>query len=762
MDNIGNQVLDADAEEMLRSFVSEAFDSLDTNEPIVELLREEGNSEHVNAIFRVFHTIKGLSGFYEMTVINKVTHEAETLLDIIRKQEKPQSEDTITVVYQVFDFLRDLLQKVSTEHTDKSGAAASEDMIAVIRDMIEQVQKNGEAPVAEIPATPAPVPAPPVAPAPAPVAEAAPQSEEDIDMSAFISDDMMNQYLAGAADLLEIIDKNLMKLEKEPDNAAMVGETFGAVHSLKGNSGFMGFSEIEEISMEVETILDCVRNKSLDLDANIITILLSNTEMIRARLDGIENGEKNVDGNKNTSSAAPSAPPVINLDTPPAAAPAPVATPAPAVPVTPAVAPAPVATPAPAVPVASAAAPASASKTPQSMQVQQKKDIRVDTAKIDKLFALVGELITAESMVVNSPDLKELELPMFNKSANQLNKISRELQEISMSIRMMPLDGTFNKMKRLVRDVSLKMNKHIDLVVFGEHIEMDKNVIDEISDPLIHILRNSVDHGVEDEATRVSRGKNPVGKVILGARYEGNEILISVEDDGNGINREAVLKKAEEKGMLKMAPEMISDREVFSMIFDPGFSTAKKVTDISGRGVGMDVVKKNIEKLRGSVDVASAYGKGTKITFRIPLTLAIMESMVTRVANCYYALPILSLRESFRPRKEMINMTMDGLEVVKIRNEILTVIRLHEVFGVQDSLVNLEDGILLVIEAKGRKVCIFVDDIVGQQQAVVKGLSSYIGKVPGITGCMVMSDSSIGLILDIEGLIDMAQIGIVL
>lgn len=759
MDNNGNQVLDADAEEMLRSFVSEAFDSLDTNEPIVELLREEGNSEHVNAIFRVFHTIKGLSGFYEMTVINKVTHEAETLLDIIRKQEKPQSEDTITVVYQVFDFLRDLLQKVSTEHTDKSGAAASEDMIAVIRDMIEQVKKNGEAPVAPAPVPPPP-PAAPVAPAPAPVAEAVPQSEEDVDMSAFISDDMMNQYLAGSADLLEIIDKNLMKLEKEPDNAEMIGETFGAVHSLKGNSGFMGFSEIEEISMEVETILDCVRSKSLDLDANIITILLSNTEMIRSRLDAIESGENNADGNKNPAPAVPSAPPVINLDTPPAAAPAPVATPAPAT-AAPAPAPAPVAPAAPA--PAPAKTPASkSSSTPPSMQVHQKKDIRVDTAKIDKLFDLVGELITTESMVVNSPDLKELELPMFNKSANQLNKISRELQEISMSIRMMPLDGTFNKMKRLVRDVSLKMNKHIDLVVFGEHIEMDKNVIDEISDPLIHILRNSVDHGIEDEATRVSRGKNAVGKVILGARYEGNEILISVEDDGNGINREAVLKKAEEKGMLKMAPEMITDREVFGMIFEPGFSTAKKVTDISGRGVGMDVVKKNIEKLRGSVDVASAYGKGTKITFRIPLTLAIMESMVTRVANCYYALPILSLRESFRPRKEMINTTMDGLEVVKIRNEILTVIRLHEVFGIQNSLLNLEEGILLVIEAKGRKVCIFVDDIVGQQQAVVKGLSSYIGKVPGITGCMVMSDSSIGLILDIEGLIDMAQIGNVL
>ncbi len=338
-----------------------------------------------------------------------------------------------------------------------------------------------------------------------------------------------------------------------------------------------------------------------------------------------------------------------------------------------------------------------------------------------------------------------------------LNKITRELQEISMSIRMMPLEGLFNKMKRLVRDVSIKMNKKVELVVYGQQTEMDKNVIDEISDPLVHILRNSIDHGVESPEKRIESGKSEIGNVTLGARYEGNEILIIVEDDGGGINKEALLRKAEEKGLLKTAPENMTDREIFGLIFEPGFSTAKEITDISGRGVGMDVVRKNIEKLRGSIDVVSAFGKGTKITLRIPLTLAIMEAMVIKIGDALFALPILSLRESFRPLNGMVNITMDGLEVVKVREDILPIIRLHEAFGIDDSFTNLEDGILLLIESKERKVCLFADDIVGQQQAVIKGLSDYIGKVPGITGCMVTGDGSIGLILDIESLIDLAQ-----
>jgi two-component system chemotaxis sensor kinase CheA len=804
----GNQQVDPETQEMLRSFVSEAFDSLDTNEPIVEFLRDESNSDHVNAIFRVFHTLKGLSGFFEMHVINKVTHEAETLLDIIRKQNTPQTEDTITVIYQTFDFLRDLLQRVNTDYTDVSAAPESEDMILIIKDAIDKV-KN-----------PAPdldffynFDEPPAAPSISSESRSEPsgvQEDEiamttdveqpsqfteetideatalteaaleepkadDFDLGSLISDDMLDQYLSSASDLLDTTEKNLVDLEKDSSNTTLVAETFGAVHSLKGNSGFMGFSEIEEISMEMETILDCIRNKSLDIDSNIVTILLSNTEVIRNRLGAIQEkthgkGEANAEAKHTPThdvvAKAPEAPPTPTTREAPQAKPQPVETAkAPAPP-----APAPIqqSQPAPAPPQTAAAkttapaAPTVATKRPTmaqggNMPYQQKKDIRVDTSKIDKLFDLVGELITIETMVTNNQDIIGLDLPNFSKSANMLNKITRELQEISMSIRMMPLDGAFNKMKRLVRDVSLKMNKKVELVVFGQQTEMDKNVIDEISDPLVHILRNSIDHGVESPEERIAKGKPEVGNVTLGARYEGNEILIIVDDDGAGINREAVLKKAEEKGILKVPGEQMSDREVFALIFEPGFSTAKEITDISGRGVGMDVVRKNIEKLRGSIDIASVWGKGTKMTLRIPLTLAIMEAMVIKIGSDLYALPILSLRESFRPQEGMINVTMDGLEVVKVRDEILPIIRLHETFQIESGRTNLDDGILLLIESKERKVCLFADDIVGQQQAVIKGLSSYIGKVPGITGCMVTGDGSIGLILDIESLIDLAQ-----
>lgn len=747
--------VDAETQDMLRSFVSEAFDSLDSNEPIVEDLRNESNEDSVNAIFRVFHTLKGLSGFFEMLIINKVTHEAETLLDIMRKENKSQSEETITVIYQTFDFLRDLLQRVNSDFTDQSGAEEAEDMILILKDTISTFQAEDAAAEPEV--------------AEEQIQEVQPETQEpvqetepeliadeqdeaiDFDVSDLISNDMLDQYLTNANELIDTTEKNLLDLETNPDNDVLVGETFGAVHSLKGNSGFMGYKEIEEISMDMETILDAVRDKSLEIDQTIITVLLSNIETIRDRLEKISQGEIQPEA------SADSEPPAA---TPPEPAPQKVK------PVEEKIEAKPVETPkdsktetkpkSKAEPAKKAAPKKAPAKKP-GFTTMQRKDIRVETEKIDKLFDLVGELITIETMVTSNPDLQGLELPNFNKSANMLNKITRDLQEISMSIRMMPLEGLFNKMKRLVRDVSLKMNKKVNLLISGQHTEMDKNVIDEISDPLVHILRNAIDHGVESPEDRVDAGKEEIGTVDLSARYEGNEILIIVKDDGAGINRDIVLAKALDKGLVMEPIEDIPDKDAYMLIFEPGFSTAKQVTDISGRGVGMDVVKKNIEKLRGSIDIDSKLGQGSKFTLRIPLTLAIMEAMLIRINNAIFALPILAIRESFRPMKENVTITMDGLEVVKVREEILPVIRLHEHMHVEPDSPNLEDGILLLIETRGRKICLFADEIVGQQQAVIKNLSEYIGKVDGLTGCMILGDGSIGLILDIESLIGMSQ-----
>jgi two-component system, chemotaxis family, sensor kinase CheA len=751
-ENNSNQHIDGETQEMLRSFVSEAFDSLDTNEPIVEDLREESNEESVNAIFRVFHTLKGLSGFFEMHVINKVTHIAETLLDIMRKQNQGQTEETITVIYQTFDFLRDLLQRVSVEFTDESGLEEADDIILIIKDAMDKVQ-NIETPddnedVSEDAFEEAESSdeqdldqeeevSPPDA-----TEEITVGDTDDFNFDELISDEMLDQYLTNAYELIDTIEKNLMELEKNPDNKDLIRETFQAMHSIKGNSGFMGYSEIEEISMESESILDSVRSGDLEIESNIVTILLSNLETIRNRLENLSSPAQKKEQEKPAQKPKEEPKPEPKLDEEkPKAKEAPKK--------------------------AEEKKKVEKEKKPKTPEMKtpptsvppmmQKKDIRVETTKIDRLFDLVGELITIETMVTNSPDLKGLELPNFSKSANMLNKISRDLQEISMSIRMMPLEGLFNKMKRLVRDVSLKMGKKVNLFVSGQETEMDKNVIDEISDPLVHILRNAIDHGVESPEDRVESGKSEVGNVSLKARYEGNEILIIVEDDGAGINKDKLLEKALSKGILRTDPENMSDKEIFGLIFEPGLSTAQQLTDISGRGVGMDVVKKNLEKLRGSIDVDSKERKGSRITLRIPLTLAIMEAMVIKVGETTFALPIMAIRESFRPEKERVNITMDGLEMVRVRQEVLPIVRIHDLFDIKPKSKDLREGILIIIEARERKVCLFADEIVGQQQAVIKALSDYIGKVSGITGCMIIGDGGIGLILDIESLLDMAQ-----
>ncbi len=387
----------------------------------------------------------------------------------------------------------------------------------------------------------------------------------------------------------------------------------------------------------------------------------------------------------------------------------------------------------------------------------ERKEVRVSTEKLNKLFDLVGEIITMESMVVNNKNLDGLKLPDFQIAANMLNKLVRELQKITMSIRMIPLDGLFNKMSRLVRDLSRKFEKSVELEIYGADTEMDKNVIEQLSDPLVHMIRNCIDHGIEDEFARLDRGKSTTGKVILGASYQGNEIHITVEDDGAGLNRQKILEKAIAKGLCSSNPEELTDKQVWQFIFHAGLSTAQKVTDVSGRGVGMDVVKKNIEKLRGNIDIDSKTGFGTKITFRIPLTLAIMDAMLIRVGASKYAIPILSVRESFQPKLTDITQTMDGIEVVKVRSELYPVVRLHEIFRKEPDNYELDKGILMMINSNSKKVCLFVDEILGQQQAVVKPLSEYIGEVQGLTGCMVMADGKIGLILDIDSLIEKAE-----
>lgn len=382
--------------------------------------------------------------------------------------------------------------------------------------------------------------------------------------------------------------------------------------------------------------------------------------------------------------------------------------------------------------------------------------ISLSVSKADRLMDLIGELVIAESMVTQNPDLAGLELDNFQKSARQLRKIITEMQDMVMSIRMVPLSATFQKMNRIVRDMSKKMDKEVKLTIIGEETEVDKNIIEHISDPLMHLVRNSIDHGIETPVERVDKGKEKVGNVILEAKNAGSDVLIIVRDDGKGLNEEKILEKARKNGLIIKPENEMTKKEIFNLIFLPGFSTKEKVSEYSGRGVGMDVVMKNIEKIGGTVSVDSIEGIGSSMTIKIPLTLAIIDGMNVRVGESRYTLPTSSIKEFFRPKENDIIKDPDNNEMIMVRGECYPIFRLNEHFSVDTRLTKLSDGILIMVEQDNKGFCILVDELLGQQQVVVKALPTYIKNIRNIkdlAGCTLLGDGNISLIIDMTGLI---------
>jgi len=381
--------------------------------------------------------------------------------------------------------------------------------------------------------------------------------------------------------------------------------------------------------------------------------------------------------------------------------------------------------------------------------------ISVNVSRLDKLMDLVGEMVIAEAMVVQNPDLKELELDNFEKAARQLNKITGEIQDIVMAIRMVPLSGTFHKMHRIVRDMSKRLKKDVNLDIIGEEIEVDKNIIEHISDPLMHLMRNTLDHGIETTEERLAKGKTPTGTIVLEAKNVGSDVLIIIKDDGKGLDKEKILKKARENGLLYKSEEDMTDKEIYNLIFLPGFSTKDSVTEYSGRGVGMDVVTRNIETIGGTVSVDSVLDKGTMVTLKIPLTLAIIDGMNIKVGKSCYTIPTISIKESFRPLEKDIIIEPNGNEMIMVRGQCYPILRLHKLYGVNTETTEFMDGIFVMVEQDEKALCIFADELVGQQQVVVKLLPNYITnfkKISGLAGCTLLGDGSISLILDIAGL----------
>jgi two-component system chemotaxis sensor kinase CheA len=382
--------------------------------------------------------------------------------------------------------------------------------------------------------------------------------------------------------------------------------------------------------------------------------------------------------------------------------------------------------------------------------------VSVNINKMDKLLDLVGEIVITEAMVIGNQDLEGMELDNFNKSARQLRKLTDELQDVVMSIRMIPIGPTFRKMHRIIRDMSKKVNKEVELVIKGEDTEVDKNIIDNLGDPLMHLIRNAMDHGIESPEERKIKNKSEKGKIILEASNTGGDVIIKITDDGKGLDREKIINKARKNNLINKTDEEISDREAYSLILLPGFSTKEEVTEYSGRGVGMDVVKKNIEKVGGTISIESKKGKGTAISIKIPLTLAIVEGMQIATGNSVYTIPTISIKEAFKAKTKDLIEDIDGNEMIMIRGKCYPIIRMHKHFNVKANTEDLCEGIMIMIEREEKTIVLFTDELLGEQQVVVKPLPNYLIKYPlkdnGIGGCTILGNGNISLIIDVMAL----------
>jgi two-component system chemotaxis sensor kinase CheA len=417
--------------------------------------------------------------------------------------------------------------------------------------------------------------------------------------------------------------------------------------------------------------------------------------------------------------------------------------------------------PAPDVPVPEAAVPAAAA-TPRTVRETaaasgEGSSIRVGIDKVDALINMMGELVITQSMLSDIGEKFELsQLGRLRDGLVQLERTTRELQESVMRIRMLPIASVFNRFPRLVHDLERKLDKRVRLELHGEHTELDKTVLEKIGDPLVHLVRNAIDHGLESPAQRKAAGKSETGTLKLNAYHEGGNIVVQISDDGAGLNRAAIVAKAQQRGLITAGQEL-GDAEVAELIFQPGFSTAAQATDLSGRGVGMDVVRRNVRDLGGSVGVRSVPGKGSTFTITLPLTLAIIDGLVTAVGSERYIVPLTSIVESLRLRADSVRRIAGGGEVFHFRDEYLPIMRLHRAFACSDAVTDIAHGIVVVIEEDGRRVGLLVDDLLGQQQAVVKSLEAHYRRVQGISGATILSDGSVALIVDVGGVVRLGQ-----
>lgn len=689
--------IDASMEPMLDMFIYETTTLL---EQLDSIILEADKSKHfsednVAEIFRIMHTIKGSSAMMGLDAISHLAHSVEDMFFIIREDNSKQqrSKTIFDLVLQCSDYFKNEVESITGVGYE---ASSSEELNAELKQEIAVLK--GEAPAETEEAKPVEAPkaeastAPTVAP-------------------------------TGDGGWVKVIFEDGCQMENI--------------------RAFMLINQIKECCEKIETIPSHPEANSASAEEIAKNGLLINffPANIENEIDVILNTAMNISSYEFLKEA-PSAPAVA--EEPQASVKEEKAVAAPAA--------APTAAPAPAAKAAPTPAKESSSGSGKQSLISVKQD------KLDQLMDVVSELVISESMVASNPDLRGLQLDNFNKAMRDLRKLTDELQDISMSMRMVTLQSLFQKMNRIIRDMSKKLGKQVELVTIGEETEIDKTINDLIQDPFMHMVRNAVDHAIEMPDERVAKGKDPVGKVTLSAQNVGGEIVIGIQDDGKGLDTTAILAKARSKNLLTKSDSEYTPKEIYNMIMLPGFSTNTVVTEFSGRGVGMDVVKKNIEKCGGTLSIESELDKGTTFWINIPLTLAIIDTLQFYVGETIFAMPITSISQSFKISEDTkLFLDTDGSEMIMVRNECFPIIRLHELYGVEPKYTNLEDGIIILIESGDKKACVFADQLIGEQQIVLKPFPKFLAryniKQSGLSGCTILGDGSISLILDANVLI---------
>lgn len=626
--------------------------------------------------------------------------------------------------------------------------------------------------------------------------------------------ELLEDFLVESFELIEQIDHDLVELESNPDDLELLNRIFRVAHTVKGSSSFLNFDILTELTHHMEDVLNKARHGELKITADVMDVVLKSVDMMKGLLVSIrDNGNDSSSGidisqicpqltaiSEGQSSAAAPAPESASEPAPaatdisPSAMPedidpntlsedqvnaeierllkvrkaedearraakgsgggaAPATAPA-AAPVTP-VADKPAAAAKPAGDGANTPAKASANASDQT--------IRVEVGRLDYLMNLVGELVLNKNRLLTIyNDVEERYdgeqfLEELNQVVSSLSLVTTDVQLAVMKTRMQPVAKVFNKFPRVVRDIGRDLNKQIDLIISGEETELDKSIVEEIGDPLTHIIRNSCDHGIEYPATRKAAGKPEKGTIELKAYNEGNHIVIEIVDDGKGIDADAIRIKAVERGLIsENEADTMSNKEIYSIIFRPGFSMAAKVTNISGRGVGMDVVKTNVEKLHGVIDIDSEIGKGTTLKLKIPLTLAIIQSLLVGTQEEIYAIPLANVNETVRVSVDNI-YTIEGKNVLRLRDEVLSLVRLSDLFGVKQVLESGDQTYVVVISVAETKLGIIVDNLIGQEEIVIKSLGSYLANIDGIAGGTIRGDGRVTLIVDVGVIMDMAK-----